>query len=91
MPAVIARPRLTLRQPCRESAPVREAKQLAREVGYDSDPHMVAFALALIEARDTWHNRPQRGAGMTASFPSPPDPGNRDRTGRKRNTQASRG
>jgi hypothetical protein len=62
MPAVIPRPRLTLRQPCQESAPVREAKQIAREVGYDNDPHMVAFALALIEARDTWENRPQRAA-----------------------------
>jgi hypothetical protein len=61
MPAVNPRPRLTLRQPCQESAPVREAKQIAREVGYDNDPHMVAFALALIEARDRWENRPQRG------------------------------
>jgi hypothetical protein len=61
MPTLIRRPRLTLRQPCQESAPVREAKQIAREVGYDNDPHMVAFALALIEARDTWHNRPRSG------------------------------
>jgi hypothetical protein len=59
MTAAIPRPRLTLRQPCRESAPVREAKQIARDIGYDGDPHMVAFALALIEARDTWSNRPQ--------------------------------
>jgi hypothetical protein len=61
MPAVMPRPRLTLRQPCRESAPVREAKQIARDIGYADDPHMVAFALALIEARDAWENRPQRG------------------------------
>jgi hypothetical protein len=61
MPAVIPRPRLTLRQPCRESAPVREAKQIARDIGYADDPHMVAFALALIESRDAWENRPQRG------------------------------
>lgn len=59
MPAAISRPRLTLRAPAQESAPVREAKQIAREAGYDGDPHMVAFALALIEARDSWNNRPQ--------------------------------
>lgn len=44
-----------------ESAPVREAKGLAREVGYDGDPLMIAFALALIEERDRWNGKSSRG------------------------------
>lgn len=57
MRPLIERPRLTLRPEATESPQVREAKSLAAETGYPGDPHMTAFALALIEERDLWNGK----------------------------------
>lgn len=43
-----------------EHVHVREAKAIARDIGYDGDPHMVAFALALIEERNRWNGKSRR-------------------------------
>jgi len=43
-----------------EHVHVREAKAIASDIGYAGDPHMIAFALALIEAKDEWSNAPRR-------------------------------
>lgn len=55
------KPTLSLKpQPDVEHVHVREAKGIAAEIGYDGDPNMIAFALALIEAKDEWQNKPRR-------------------------------
>jgi hypothetical protein len=43
-----------------EHVHVREAKGIAAEIGYPGDTHMIAYALALIEAKDEWQNKPRR-------------------------------
>jgi hypothetical protein len=55
------KPRLSLPPaPDVEHAHVREAKGIAAGLGYPGDDHMIAFAIALIEAKDEWQNKPRR-------------------------------
>lgn len=53
--------RSTITLPNHETASVKEAKDLTKTID-DADHSLTAWALAIIEQRDTWFNTKRRGA-----------------------------